>query len=50
MTKQRQEITMVRAKGIDPIWIQVCSSLIYLFILAQVIKIRPHRLITHKVS
>ena len=28
MTKHRQESTKVRAKGIDSIWSQVCSSLL----------------------
>ena len=30
MTKHRQQSTRVKAKGIDPIWSQVCSSLLQL--------------------
>ena len=31
MTKHRQQNTRVRAKGVDLIWVQVCSSLLYNF-------------------
>ena len=32
MTKHRQQSTKVRAKGIDSIWSQVCSSLLQLLL------------------
>ena len=31
MTKHRQQSTRVRAEGIDPIWSQLCSSLLHNF-------------------
>ena len=30
VTEPREQSTRVRAKGIEPIWIQVCSSLLYI--------------------
>ena len=37
ITKHRQQSTKVRAKGVDPIWSQVCSSLLQQEILNQAV-------------
>ena len=36
MTKHRQQSTEVRAKGLDPIWSQVCSSLLHTYFVKEV--------------